>query len=68
MSKASEYAKAIKAFEQIERPILRVNSNGDIVARVLNSGILDIEYAAPLTADLALKLAHWIIDMFGETE
>ena len=67
MSKASEYAKAVQGL-QIKRPDVRVEDSGDLVARVLNSGYLEITYRAPIAPDQAIKLAHWIIDTFGETE
>lgn len=68
MSKASEYLKVIKEFEKAERPCLYVGNRGDLVARVMNSGFLEVSYGAPIAPDTALKLAHWIIDTFGEKD
>ena len=68
MSKASEYAKALKDFKALERPNMRIGVSGDVVARVMDSGYLEVLYEAPMPTDRALKLAHWIIDTFGEKE
>jgi len=66
MSKASEYAKAIKDFKALERPNMRIGVSGDVVARVMDSGYLEVSYGAPMAPDTVLKFAHWILDTFGE--
>jgi len=68
MSKASEYAEAITAYQLLSRPSVNVSTNGDELARVLNSGFMNLTYQAPVSPKDAMTLAWWIIDTFGEKE
>lgn len=57
MSKASEYAEALKASKYSSEFYVNINGKFEIN---LDNG------ARILAASEALKLAHWIIDTFGD--
>ncbi len=66
MSKASEYTRQLAVLENLNRPLLRAGEHGDQIARVSNSGHLEITYRASMSPKIALEFADWIYDTFGE--
>jgi transcriptional regulator len=63
MSKAGDY---VKLWEQLCTPIKFETEEGEMLAHVTKEGKLRVKRA--LTADEALDLAVWIVDVFGEEE
>ena len=64
MSKASEWAERC---DKHEEELKFYESAGDLLGTITAQGNLDLKETIADSKD-ALKLAHWIIDTFGEEE
>ncbi len=69
MSKASDYAKAVKTVKDGElkcMPPRPGSRGGTVLAEIIADGRLKLDHSTPLDRGDALFLAKWIEDVFSE--